>query len=173
MEAIYKRRSIRRYTEERIKDEDIRQILKAGMAAPSTKGAQGWVFIVMRDRDQFGKFMDASEYAQALTTADTAILVCADLSRDEVLKEGWWIQDCSAALENMLLEATDLGIGSLWLGVYPRKERVDFVRELCELPDHVQPLGLVALGMAQKEKDPIDRYLEDQVFEGKYGVAYR
>lgn len=82
--------------------------------------------------------------------------------------EGWWIQDCSAAMQNMLLEATDLGLGSLWLGVHPKQERIDFIKELCCLPDHVEPLGMVVLGTAAKEKSPIDRYLEDQVFYETY-----
>jgi len=142
------------------------------MAAPSTKNCQEWIFVVMKERAQFVRFTEVSEYAQALGTAAAAILVCADLSRDEILEEGWWIQDCSAAMENMLLEATEQGIGSLWLGVYPRQERMDFMKDLCNLPDHVQPLGLMALGMAKREKDPIDRYLEEQVFDGEYGTPF-
>ncbi len=168
MNTIYRRRSVRKFLEKKISEEDIRQILKAGMAAPSCKASCEWVFIVMREKERFQKFLEVHPYATALNTADTVILVCADLELEKEPGEGWWIQDCSAAMENMLLEATDLKLGSLWLGVYPKQERIDFIKELCNLPEHVEPLGMVVLGAAAKEKAPIDRYLEDQVFYETY-----
>ena len=164
MDTIFQRRSVRKFLEKKISEEDIKRILKAGMAAPSCKASCEWVFVVMRDRERFQKFLEVHPYATALKTADTVILVCADLNLEKEPGEGWWIQDCSAAMQNMLLEATDLSIGSLWLGVHPKQERIDFIKELCCLPDHVEPLGMVVLGTAAKEKSPIDRYLEDQVF---------
>lgn len=164
MNTIYRRRSVRKFLEKKTSEEDIKRILKAGMAAPSCK----WVFVVMQDRERFQKFLEVHPYATALKTADTVILVCADLNLEKEPGEGWWIQDCSAAIQNMLLEATDLDLGSLWLGVHPKQERIDFIKELCCLPDHVEPLGMVVLGTAVKEKSPIDRYLEDQVFYETY-----
>lgn len=116
MDTIFQRRSVRKFLEKKISEEDIKRILRAGMAAPSCE----WVFVVMRDRERFQKFLEVHPYATALKTADTVILVCADLNLEKEPGEGWWIQDCSAAMQNMLLEATDLGLGSLWLGVHPK-----------------------------------------------------
>ena len=86
--------------------------------------------------------------------------------------QGWWIQDCSAAMENMLLEATDLGLGSLWLGVHPKPDRIACLKEICKLPEGVEPLGIVALGEPTKERPAIERYLEDQVFLDTYGTPW-
>lgn len=168
MDTIFKRRSVRKFLEKKISEEDIRQILRAGMAAPSCKASCEWVFIVMRNRERFQSFLEVHPYATALQSADTVILVCADLDLEKEPGEGWWIQDCSAAMQNMLLEATNLRLGSLWLGVHPKQERISFVKNLCELPDHIEPLGMIVLGEAEKKKRPIDRFLEDQVFYERY-----
>lgn len=173
MNAIFERRSIRKYTDDKLTNEQIKQIIKAGMAAACCKASNEWIFIVMTDKQQFIKIKECHEYATALDTAAAAILVCADLEKELAPGEGWWIQDCSASIQNMLVEAADLGIGSLWMGIYPREERVDFVRELCKLPENVMPLGLVSLGIAEKPRRPIDRFVEEQVFDGKYGEIWR
>lgn len=172
MNAILKRRSIRKYTDEQLTDQQIREIVKAGMAAPSCKNSCEWVFVVLRDREDFEKIMENHGYAQALRTASAAVLVCADLERELEPGEGWWIQDCSAAVENMLIQATDMEIGSLWLGIYPRENRIRFMKQLCRLPEHIEPLALVALGIPQREKEPTDRFLNDQVFDGRYGIPW-
>ena len=172
MNAIFKRRSIRKYNNDEISDSDIRQIIKAGMAAPSCKASCEWVFIVIKERDEFIRFLEVHPYAKALDTASAVILVCADLELEKEPGEGWWIQDCSAAMENMLIEAADMEIGSLWLGVHPKKERIKFIKELCGLPENVEPLGMAVLGKALRKKDPIDRYIDEQVFLGKYGERW-
>ena len=110
--------------------------------------------------------------AFAMKTAQAAILVCADLSKEQDPGQGWWIQDCSAAMENMLLEATDLGLGSLWLGVHPKPDRIACLKEVCKLPEGIEPLGIVALGEPTKDRPAIDRYLEDQVFLDTYGNSW-
>lgn len=172
MEAIFNRRSIRKFQEQPVSGELVKQILRAGMAGPTAGNSQEWEFIVFSDPKKKERIMQDSEYAFPVKTAPVCILVCADLDREVHKDAGWWIQDCSAALENMLVEATQLGLGSIWLGVYPVKERVDGVREIFSLPEHVMPLGLMALGYAAKEKPPIDRYLEDRVHWEAYGKPY-
>ena len=109
METIYKRRSVRKYTETPVTDAQVKQIIRAGMAAPSAKNSQEWVFIVLREPEIYKTFSEVHVNAFAMKTAQAAILVCADLSKEQDPGQGWWIQDCSAAMENMLLEATDLG----------------------------------------------------------------
>ena len=169
METIYKRRSVRKYTETPVTDAQVKQIIRAGMAAPSAKNSQEWVFIVLREPEIYKTFSEVHVNAFAMKTAQAAILVCADLSKEQDPGQGWWIQDCSAAMENMLLEATDLGLGSLWLGVHPKPERIAFLKEVCKLPEGIEPLGIVALGEPTKDRPAIDRYLEAQVFLDTYG----
>ena len=169
METIFKRRSVRKYTETPVTDVQVKQIIRAGMAAPSGKNRQEWVFIVLRDPEIYKTFFEVHVNAFAMKTAQAAILVCADLSKEQDPGQGWWIQDCSAAMENMLLEATDLGLGSLWLGVHPKSDRIACLKEVCKLPEGIEPLGIVALGEPTKDRPAIDRYLEDQVFLDTYG----
>lgn len=169
METIYKRRSVRKYTETPVTDAQVKQIIRAGMAAPSAKNSQEWVFIVLREPEIYKTFSEVHVNAFAMKTAQAAILVCADLSKEQDPGQGWWIQDCSAAMENMLLEATDLGLGSLWLGVHPKPERIACLKEVCRLPEGIEPLGIVALGEPTKDRPAIDRYLEAQVFLDTYG----
>ena len=169
METIYKRRSVRKYTETPVTDAQVKQIIRAGMAAPSAKNSQEWVFIVLREPEIYKTFSEVHVNAFAMKTAQAAILVCADLSKEQDPGQCWWIQDCSAAMENMLLEATDLGLGSLWLGVHPKPERIACLKEVCKLPEGIEPLGIVALGEPTKDRPAIDRYLEAQVFLDTYG----
>lgn len=169
METIFKRRSIRKYTETPVTDAQVKQIIRAGMAAPSAKNSQEWVFIVLRDSEIYRAFSEVHVNAFAMKTAQAAILVCADLSKEQDPGQGWWIQDCSAAMENMLLEATDLGLGSLWLGVHPKPDRIACLKEMCKLPEGIEPLGIVALGKPTKDRPAIERYLEEQVFLDTYG----
>ena len=172
METIFKRRSVRKYTDTAVSDEQLKQIIKAGMAAPSAKNSQEWIFIVLRDPAIYQTFSEVHVNAFAMKTAQAAILVCADLSKEKDPGQGWWIQDCAAAMENMLLEATDLGLGSLWLGVHPKEDRIACMKDVCSLPEGVEPLGIMALGEPTKSREAIDRYLEDQVFLNTYGHAW-
>lgn len=173
METIFKRRSVRKYSDTKITDDQLKQIIKAGMAAPSAKNSQEWVFIVIRDKAIFDAFLGVHPNAFALKTADAAVLVCADLSKEKEPGQGWWIQDCSAAVQNMLLEATDMGLGSLWMGVHPKEDRINCIKTACRLPEGIEPLGLVSIGEQTKAYAPIDRYLEDRVYFNTYGTQWR
>ena len=107
-----------------------------------------------------------------MNTATAAILVCADLSKEREPGQGWWIQDCAAAMENMLLEATAMGLGSLWMGVHPKEDRIACIKEACGLPEGIEPLGLMSVGEPTKDYDKIDRYMEDRVFFNTYGTKW-
>ncbi len=168
MNAIFQRRSIRKFQDTPVPEKDIQQILRAAMAAPSAGNAQEWEFVLCRDKEKMEAVMQMHEYAFALKTAPLAILVCGNSEREIYPGEDWWIQNCSAATQNMLLEAADLGIGSLWLGIHPIPKRIDLMRELFLLPAHIHPFSLVALGYAAKEKEPIDRYHPEWVHEEHY-----
>jgi nitroreductase len=169
MSSIFKRRSVRKFLKEEIPQEDIREILKAGMAAPSAKNNQDWVFIFIEDQADIERFIQVHPNGFAMRPAPVNILVCADKNKNKNPAFDWGMLDAAAAMENMLIMATELGYGSLWVGVVPDPKRITCIREICSLPEHISPVGIVSVGKADKEKEPIDRYLEDVVFHGKYG----
>lgn len=173
MDSIFNRRSTRKYINIDLTKEQIEKILKAGMAAPSAGNGQEWEFIVFKNKETKDKLMEVHKFAKALETAPVAILVCGNKEKEAYKGTDWWIQDCSASMENMIIEATFLGLGSLWLGIHPYEERIEKVKEIFELPECVRPLGIVVLGVIENKKKPIDRYLKDSVHYEKYGRLYK
>lgn len=156
MNAIFTRRSIRKYTGQPIPKETIEMLIKAGMAAPSAGNEQPWHFVIIKDREKLQGVTKFHPYAQMLKEADCAIAVCADLSLERY--QGYWVQDCSAATQNILLEAEDQGLGAVWLGIYPSEERVQGLKELLGLPENVTPLSLISIGYPAEKKAPANRF---------------
>ena len=156
LETILTRRSIRKYREVPVGKHVIEQLLKAAMAAPSSKNEQPWVFVVIDDRQLLDEIPAFHPYATMVKTAPAAILVCADEQR--FLSEAIWVQDCAAATENILLAAHGLGLGAVWLGIYPRQERVAGMTRLLSLPEGIIPFSLVVLGHPAEEKSPSNRF---------------
>jgi nitroreductase len=161
IEAIRTRRSIRRFTNQQLEDEVINNVLEAGMYAPSARNEQPWHFLIITRRDLLDKLMDAHPYASMLSEAPVAILVCADLNLEK--SKGYWPVDCSAATQNILLAAHELKVGSVWLGVYPRQERMDAIRAIFTLPANIQPFSLIALGYPAEDKDTPERFRADRI----------
>ncbi|MGV7928946.1 MAG: nitroreductase family protein [Spirochaetota bacterium] len=155
-ESILTRRSIRRYTGETIGAEPIRMILEAGMAAPSAGNQQPWHFIVLDDRALLDAVPEHHPHSSMIREAPVAILVCGDIAIEK--HQGYWVQDCAAATENMLLAVTALGLGAVWLGVYPREDRVRGLKGLLGLPDNIIPFSLIPIGRPAEEKPPAGRY---------------
>jgi nitroreductase len=158
---IHTRRSIRKYTGERVPDSAIREILRAAMYAPSAVNRQPWHFIVTEDRQIFERIMEIHPNATFLGQASHAILVCGDEQMQH--DDGYYLLDCGAATQNMLLAAHMLGIGSCWIGVQPREERKKRFAELFGLPDHVHPFALVSLGYANEAKNTPERFRPDRI----------
>src|SRR5665647_680519 len=144
MKEIFERRSIRKYSKLPIPDDDIEKLLRAAMAAPSAGNQQPWEFIIIKDKNILAAIIKIHPYSQMLKEAQLAIVICADLEKE--IHSGYWVQDCSAATENILIEAQHLGLGSVWLGVYPKEDRVKGLTELLNLPVRVIPLSIVSLG---------------------------
>lgn len=141
IECILTRRSVRKYTKNAVDEEMVQKILEAAMFAPSARDIRPWHFVVVDNRKKLDSIADVHPYAKMIYEAPLAIAVCADESIQE--NQGYWIQDCSAAIENMLLVAHSFGLGSVWLGVFPRKERIKAIS--LALPQSVKPVGIVVL----------------------------
>jgi nitroreductase len=156
MDAIFSRRSIRRFTPDPVTTETVDELLKAAMAAPSAGDQRPWHFILIRDRDTLKRLPTLHPYAAMCPEAALVIAVCADLSSERY--PGYWVQDCAAATENILVAARALGLGSVWLGVHPTKDREDNMRMLLELPANVMPFALVAIGHPAEHKPPAQRF---------------
>lgn len=161
IEGIFSRRSIRKYTDKEITDAQVEMIIKTGMYAPSASNQQPWHFIVIKDRKILNKIAEVHPYAKMLTQAQLAILVCGDENLE--LSKGYWVVDCSAATQNMLLAVHDLGLGAVWLGIHPREERKNEIRKIFSLPDNIQPLSLISIGYPAEEKDIPERFKPERI----------
>ncbi|MHB1654072.1 MAG: nitroreductase family protein [Desulfitobacteriaceae bacterium] len=156
MEAILRRRSIRKYTSEPVPDDLINVLLEAAMSAPSAHNEQPWHFIIIRDRKTLDEIPTFHPYAQMLKGASVAIMVCADLNLEQ--SPGRAVLDCAAATENILIAAQERGLGAVWTAFYPDAERSQTVRSLLEIPNHVIPVALIPVGFPAEEKPPIQRF---------------
>lgn len=161
MNAIYKRRSIRKYTSQPVPEKNIIAFIKAGMNAPSAGNQQPWHFVIIDDRGILKEITNIHPYSQMLHQASTAILVCGDLDLEK--NEGYWVQDCSAATENILLEIADQGFGGVWLGVYPRKDRVEGIRKLLRIPPGIIPFSLISIGYPAENKKLKNEFKKERI----------
>ncbi len=161
MKEIFTRRSIRNYIDKPIEEADIQRILQAGMSAPSAGNQQPWHFIVVNDRERLNEMANLHMYSKMLLKAPLAIVVCYDVELEKYKNYG--IQDCSAATQNMLLEATHLGIGSVWLGVKPIEDRVKFVKNMFDLPENIEPFNVIAFGYSNDEFKELDRFKNERI----------
>jgi nitroreductase len=162
LEAIISRRSTRKYKPEPVPKELIDELLNAAMNAPSAGNEQPWYFIVIQDHKILDEIPKFHPYSSCLKEAPQAIVVCADL---KLLKhpEPWWVLDCSAATENILIAAYAKGLGARWVGVYPMDDRVKCMKELLGLPQEIIPVSIVAIGYPV-EKTPFEsRYQPSRI----------
>jgi len=166
MKEIFERRSIRKYTGKEVSDESIKELLKAAMSAPSAGNQQPWDFIVVKDRAVLNEIPKVHQYAQMLKEAPVAIVVCGVLEREK--HAGYWMQDCAAAIENILIEAQFLGLGAVWLGVYPREDRVIGLTKLLEIPENVIPIAVISIGYPAESKEASQRYDEKKIHRDKW-----
>ncbi len=168
IEAILGRRSIRNYQDRAVEPEKIEVLLRAGMAAPSAGNQQSWRFVVVTDRDQLDRLAVATPYSGMLAHAPLAIAVCGDTTSKKY-PEDYWVEDCAAAMQNVLVAARALGLGACWLGYHPRQERKDEARRILGLPKNLDTLGVASIGYPSEEKPPSDRYVDDYVRFDRWG----
>ncbi|MHC1790111.1 nitroreductase family protein [Solidesulfovibrio sp.] len=160
-EALHTRRSIRAFTGQPVSEADLDAILRAAMAAPSAVNAQPWHFVVITDRAILDAIPDIHPHAAMCRTAQAAVVSVAELALEKA--PGNWMVDCSAAVENMLLAARGLGLGSVWCGLYPRAERMVPMAALLHLPEGCLPHALVPLGYPAQEFKRVDRFKPERI----------
>ena len=165
LEAIYTRKSVRKFDEGEVPEEIIKKILKAGMSAPSAGNAQPWQFVVITDKKVLQEIPGISPYAECTAKAPLAILVCGDKLLEK--HKDYWVQDCAAASQNMLLAAHALGLGAVWTGVYPMENTMEGFRVLLKLPEHIVPFSLIVIGYPA-EGGRKERYSEERVHYGRW-----
>ena len=169
IEIIMARKSVRSYTSRPVEKEKVDIMLKAAMAAPSAVNKQPWAFIVIDDRDVLNKLAEVLPYAKMTAEAPMAIVVCGDLSKAlNGEKDRYWMLDCSAASENLLLAAESMGLGAVWTAVYPENDRIAKVRSVLSLPDHIIPFNLIPVGYPQHREESKDKFKTENIHYNKW-----
>ena len=170
VESILTRTSVRAYTEQSVSADTIELLLRAGMAAPSAVNKQPWHFVAVTDKDKLVGLAAANPNAKMAEKAPLAIVVCGDLSKAlEGSAQEYWIQDCSAATENILLATHALGLGAVWTGTYPKEERVAAVKEVLKLPETIIPLCTIVIGYPAEQPTPKDKWKPENVSYNEFG----
>lgn len=169
LENIMTRTSVRQYIPgKEIPADTIELLLRAAMAAPTAVNRQPWQFIVIDNRESLDSLAQALPHAKMLQHASIAIVPCGDLEKAFEGEPSYWIQDVSAATENLLLAAHSLGLGAVWTGVYPTKERVTAVSERLGLPSNVIPLAVVPIGYPEGDNQPKDKWNPESVHYNRW-----
>ena len=165
IQAIMTRRSIRAWTNEPVTKKERRAILAVAMNAPSAADARPWHFVTIDDPAVINQFTNMGG-TEMLAESTFMVLVCGDVSKE--VYPGFWPQDCSCAAQNMQLAAHDLGLGCVWIAVYPLEERVQTCRRILEIPESITPFALLAMGVPNEVLPPENRYDEERIHQNKW-----
>lgn len=165
-EAIFNRRSVRKYTPQKIEDRDIEKIIEAGMFAPSAVNKQPWHFLVFREHTTIEAINEVHPNSKMLRNASAGILICFDKTLQH--DEGFGPVDCSAATQNMLLAAHGFGFGACWIGIYPREKRIETLHNLFNLPEHVIPFAVISVGYPNEVIERPERFKADRIHYEKW-----
>jgi nitroreductase len=166
IEAILTRRSIRRFRDEPVSEDLIETLLRAAMSAPSAGNQQPWHFVVIRDRETLDTTSTVHPYATMAAEAPLAIVVCGDTTLEQ--HKGFWVQDCAAAVQNLLLAAHASGLGAVWCGIHPSEGRAKGFRELLSIPEPIIPLALLVVGHPNEKKPAADRFDPGRVHRDRW-----
>ena len=170
LETIMTRTSVRKYADKPVEKEKIDAMLRAGMAAPTAVNKQPWHFVVINDKAKLNELAAANPRAKMLLTAPLAIVVCGDMTKALQGKgQEYWIQDCSAATENILLAAHAQGLGAVWTGVYPMDDRIQPLSKTLKLPETVIPLCTIVIGYPAEQPKPKDKWKPGNISYNEYG----
>ena len=168
LNCIFSRRSIRKYLDKVVPGEMLDDLLQAAMAAPSAVAKDPWHFIVVQDRETLNKIADILPSGKMLRQATAAFIVCGDINKANIQAESYLLQDLSAATENILIAANILELGTCWLGIHPREDRLSGIRQLFELPDNIIPMCGIAIGWPAEKPEARTRYRNERVHIEKW-----
>ncbi len=171
IDCIMTRASVRNYTGEQVSDSIINKILRAGMAAPTAANQQPWHFIVINEQNLKDSITEAFEYTKMVENCSFAVVVCGDMDnlfKGDIPGGGFWVEDCSAASENMLLAAHALGIGGVWCGIYPLKDREQRLSSILNLPSNLTPLNVMAFGYPAQPTAPKNKWAPAKIHYNAY-----
>lgn len=160
MNAIFHRVSIRKYQEKPVEQEKITRLLRAAMAAPSACNQQPWEYYVVTDKRVIEELSGCSPYAKCAKAAPVVFVPCY---RKEIIAPPYADIDMSASVENLLLEADELGLGAVWMGISPIEERMEAVEKVLHIPDTLRAFALVPCGYPAEERSWQDRFEEGRV----------
>lgn len=166
LEALKTRRSIRKYKEEKISEDIIKELLNCAMYSPSAFDYQPWHFIVIDKKEIFDNILKAATHAEMIKEASHAIILCGDKKLEE--NTGLLIQDISAATQNLLLAAHTYGLGAVWVGIYPFEEIVNGIKEVFNLPENIIPVSMAVIGYPGETPEQPERYKKERVHLNKW-----
>ena len=168
LDIIFSRRSIRKYQDKAVEKETMVKLLKAAMAAPTACNNQPWEFIAITDKSMMDNLRQSHPHGKY--NAPAAFIVCRNPEVEKAPQcNQYWVQDCTAALENILIAAAGLGLGTVWLGVHPNEEREQILRDNFGIPTEVTPMAVVYVGYPAEVKEAGTKYEEKRVHWQKYG----
>jgi nitroreductase len=169
LKTIFSRKSVRTFKSETVPKEKLELLIRAGMAAPTAVDKRPWEFIVVTDRTVLKQLADALPFAKMADKGAAAIIVGGDVRKQwGGMDSDYWIMDCSAATENILLAAESMGLGAVWTAVYPEESRIRTVRQILGIPSHIVPLNLIPLGVPAGREKPKDKYNPAQIHWNKW-----
>lgn len=162
--AIMTRTSVRQYTDDPVTEAQIETLLRAAMAAPTAADARPWQFVVVKERAMLDSIPMHLRQAAPVSRSQVAITICGDMQKafgGEA--RDYWVEDTSAATENLLLAAHAMGLGAVWCGIYPQSEKVKYMSERLQLPEYIVPMGIVAIGHPAESPEPKDKWDAERV----------
>ena len=164
IETIMTRTSIRSFTDRAVSADTVEMLLRAGMAAPTAVNLQPWHFVVVNDRAKIDELGGNGRQSQMWHESPLVIVVCGNMEKAmEGVGQAFWVQDCSAATENILLAAHALGLGAVWTGCYPIEDRVANISQVLGLPEHIVPLCAIVMGYPNESPQPKDKWKPENV----------
>ena len=170
LSVIFNRRSVRKYEDRPVEREKLELLLKAAMAAPSARNTKPWAFIVVDEPEAMNKLRDTMNFGKY--NAPAAIIVCGDMNKAQPGPKGlFWLEDTSAAMENLLVAAVGLDLGTVWLGSYPNDAQYPKLAEALNLPDNLIPMGVAYVGYPAEFPGARTQYDESVVYWQTYGGA--
>ena len=166
MKAIFERRSVRKFKRCEVTDETINYLIKTAMNAPNAGHQEPWEFIVLKSEEMKNAMNAVHGYGDMLNTVDAAIVVC--INKERIKWDGYWQLDTGTAVENMMIAATDMGLSTLWLELFPVEEKMEKAKEILGLPENVIPMVLMPIGDTDEKEHRELRFKEEYIHRERW-----